>query len=128
MRYRRVEPTRRLYTRGAETDGPVSTPRAVIALPCSLCGVSSAVEQLIPPLPFRSCSSDREEHLPVLRQRPEVVRDDELQCIADLAHSRHRVGAIRRQQLRALLDILVHRLRALDDLDERVAPCPKRLD
>src|SRR5687768_14822515 len=63
MRYRRVEPTRRLYTRGAETDGPVSTPRAVIALPCSLCAVSSAVEQLIPPLPFRSCSSDREEHL-----------------------------------------------------------------
>src|SRR5207248_10562144 len=60
-------------------------------------------------VPARSCSPlrsarpagllqlqlNREEHLPVLRQRPAIVGDAKLQCVADFSYLGHRVGAFR---------------------------------
>src|SRR5688500_18265299 len=52
-------------------------------------------------------SSDGKQNLTILRQRPVLVADDELQRVANLADVRHAVRSIRREEPTAALDVIV---------------------
>src|SRR6202030_4214307 len=63
-----------------------------------------------------SSSSNREEHLPVLRQWPVIVSDRKLQRVADFSHFSHRVGSLRGEHLRLAGRIVVLRLDTSNDV------------
>src|SRR6185437_16111528 len=60
--------------------------------------------------------SDWEQHLPVLGQRPELVVDVHFQRVTRPPNRGDGIGAAVRQQLRLLLELLVHSLGFVDHL------------
>src|SRR4051812_37863150 len=66
-------------------------------------------------------SSDREQHLPVLRKRPAIIVNRELERFRARANSRGRFGAFVREQLAQLLELLVEPIGLLEHFAERSA-------
>src|SRR5687767_13809413 len=119
----------------------VEAPEALVKLPNGLRPPKRRAQSAFPGArtPFKcrrrmdfarrpTACSDREEHFAILGQRPEVVGHAELQRVARLPYRRHCLCPLGREEPAALLDVGMETLCPLNDLHQRIATLPQRLD